>query len=118
VSRGHVDATVLAQLVADLGRDQVVALCGVFLDDAREGVNAVRAACDSGDADIVARTAHRLKSSCGFLGVDRMSEVCGDIERTARNHRLDLVAAQVDLVSAELELASAELASFVGAVAT
>lgn len=114
----RINRAVLTQLVADLGPDQVAALTAVFVADARRGMSTVRTACASGDADAAARTAHRLKSSCGFLGADLMSTLCEEMEHMARNGRLDLLGSRLDLMSHELELASAELASVVGAVPT
>jgi HPt (histidine-containing phosphotransfer) domain-containing protein len=108
-----VDPTVVARLVDDLGHEQVSEVCGLFLGDARELVRAIRAAHESGDAQTVARCAHRLKSASGFVGAVGVSSLCADIERLARDGRLVDLGPRVDHLVAELEHVSAELADLV-----
>ena len=99
----------LSALLGDLGPDSVDQVCAVFLVDGRERVDAMRAACAAGDADAAARSAHRLKSASGFLGASRLSALCGEVERLARDDRLGDVRARLDLVSGELEESAREL---------
>lgn len=110
----HIDQTVLARLVDDLGREHVVEVCELFLADAREGVRAVRTAGEAGDADGAARSAHRLKSASGFVGAGGLSALCREIEDLAGRNRLDEVMARVELVGDEFQQASVELVDLLG----
>lgn len=105
----HVDVTVVAALVDDLGRDAVADLCQLFVSESRERVRTVRSACASGDSDAAARSAHRLKSACGFLGAGGVAAVCARIERLARDDRLTEVAALVDVLADGLEAVVVEV---------
>lgn len=109
----HVDATTVARLVDDLGPDHVAEVCGLFLADAGELVGALRAACESGDADAAARAAHRLKSASGFVGAGGVSSLCAEVEHLARLDRLGEVGHRIDLTVHELERVSEELAALV-----
>lgn len=110
----HIDEVVVARLVDDLGADHAAEVCALFLADARERVQAVRTACAAGDADAAARSAHRLKSSSGFVGAGGVSTLCREIEDLARRDLLDEVPRCVELVSHELEQASGELGTLIG----
>lgn len=110
----HVDEAVLARLVDDLGPEHVVELCEIFLADARERVQAVRAACTAGDARAAARSAHRLKSAAGFVGAGGVSALCREIEDLVSHDRLDQVPACAGRLSEELDHASGELATLLG----
>ena len=107
----RVDLALVAALVDDLGPDAVADLCQLFVSESRERVRTVRAACASGDAAAVARSAHRLKSACGFLGAAGVAALSGRIERLARDDRLAEVAALADRLSDELEAAVVEITS-------
>lgn len=107
----HVDVTVVAALVDDLGPDAVADLCQLFVSESQERVRTVRSASGSSDADVVARSAHRLKSACGFLGAGGLAALCARIERAARDDRLAEVAALVDLLADELEAVVVEVRS-------
>lgn len=110
----HIDDRVLARLVDELGPEHVAEVCELFVADARDRVLAVRAACEAEDADGAARSAHRLKSASGFVGADRVSALCREIEILATAGRLHEVPARADMVSDELEEASDELADLLG----
>jgi HPt (histidine-containing phosphotransfer) domain-containing protein len=105
----RIDRAVLSELPAAVGPDAVADVCDLFAAEARARVDALRAACASGDADAAAQSAHRLKSACGFVGVARVALLCGEIEGLARERRLDEVAARVEAVSEELDRAAREL---------
>jgi HPt (histidine-containing phosphotransfer) domain-containing protein len=75
-----VDEAVFSQLVADLGAEHIGEVCRVYLETAASGVDAVRRALDSGDAEGAADAAHRLKSASGFLGATRLAGLCAAVE--------------------------------------
>lgn len=75
-----VDEAVFSQLVADLGAQHIGEVCRLYLDNAAAGIDAVRQALDSGDAEGAADAAHRLKSASGFLGATRLVELCAAVE--------------------------------------
>jgi HPt (histidine-containing phosphotransfer) domain-containing protein len=58
----------------------VAELAGMFLDDARSGLQALEEAVEEGDAPAVERVAHTLKGSSGNMGARRMSDLCAQLE--------------------------------------
>lgn len=110
----YVDEAVLVRLVDDLGHEHVAELCRIFLADARERVEAVHSACATGDADAAGRSAHLLKSAAGFVGVNRVSSLCHEIEDLARHDQLHEVPAFAGRLTEELGHASGELATLIG----
>ena len=74
----------------------------------------------SGDAALVRRAAHTLKSSAANLGATALSKLCGTLEAQALAGELDAVAAQTDVLHFELDGVMAALSSLrpAAAVAT
>jgi two-component system, sensor histidine kinase and response regulator len=70
----------LRELQGDDETDIVAELAGMFLDDARSGIQALEEAVDEGDAPAVSRVAHTLKGSSGNIGARRMSNLCAQLE--------------------------------------
>jgi HPt (histidine-containing phosphotransfer) domain-containing protein len=58
----------------------VAELAGMFLDDARSGLQALEEAVRDGDAPAVEQVAHMLKGSSGNMGARRMSALCAQLE--------------------------------------
>lgn len=109
----HIDEAVLVRLAEDLGPEHVAELCRIFLADAREGVEAIRVACTTQDADAAAQSAHRMKSAAGFVGANGVSALCRAVEDLAGQHRFDEVRVCVGRVADELNHASDELAMLI-----
>ena len=68
---GSLDREVLARLrglQGDEETDFVAELAGVFLEDARWGLQEVEEALQRGDAPAVERVAHKLKGGSGSMG--------------------------------------------------
>ena len=70
----------LRELQGDDETDIVSELAGMFLDDARTGIQSLEEAVEKGDAPAVERMAHMLKGSSGNMGARRMSRLCGRLE--------------------------------------
>jgi HPt (histidine-containing phosphotransfer) domain-containing protein len=78
-----VDREVLARLrglQGDEETDFVAELAGMFLEDARSGLQEVEAALQRGDAPAVERVAHKLKGGLGSMGARGMSGLCAQLE--------------------------------------
>lgn len=72
---GALDREVLARLrglQGDEETDFVAELAGVFLEDARWGLQEVEEALQRGDAPAVERVAHKLKGGSGSMGARGM----------------------------------------------
>ena len=75
-----------------------------YNDDAARLGRELLEAIDANDVELVARTAHTLKSSSGNIGAGNLANLCSAIEAQARSHNtLDSVAEKADLVTAELK---------------
>jgi HPt (histidine-containing phosphotransfer) domain-containing protein len=72
-------------------------LVDLFVNDAVAHVRALESALATGDARLLERSAHTLKSSSASLGAMQLSELCRALEQVGRNNVLD---GAVDLVRA------------------
>lgn len=113
IGAARLDPAVVARLVDELGPAHVAEVSALFLADARDLLDAARAAQESGDTDAAARIAHRLKSASGFLGAAGISSLCREIERLARDGRLADLGPRIDVLAGEIEHVAAELADLV-----
>ena len=64
----------------------------------------VPAAAARGDADELAKTAHRLKSSSAEVGARRLAQMCKELEVKGRTQALTGVAELAEELVEELEL--------------
>ncbi len=87
-----IDAAVIAslrELDEEGGLGLAHELFASFLDGAGAGIAAVESALASGDAPALAHAAHALKSSAGNVGATALAACYRDLERCARETRLD-----------------------------
>ena len=64
---------------------------GLFLQAAPQGLDQVNSAIEAGDAAALARVAHGLKSSSANVGAETLSGCYRELERMARDGRMDEV---------------------------
>ena len=81
-------------------------LVGTFLEEIPSQLAELRAATASGDADVVRRVAHTLKSNAATFGIVRLADICRELE--ARASRGDLDGADEHVVAIEHALAEAQ----------
>jgi len=81
----------------------------IFLKDAPERIKTIRDALMSGDASVVQRTAHSLKSSSANVGAVHMSFLCKEIESMGRANTITHVAELLSQVETEYEAVEAAL---------
>lgn len=67
-------------------------------------VNRLKSLCAEGDVGQVAHTAHALKGAAGATGARAVYTLAGQVERAAREHRLDTVAADLAALCHEIDL--------------
>ena len=80
------DESVLADLRRCLGSDAddlIPELIGVYLKEARVNLDEMAAGLSVGDADRVARAAHRLRGSSGYVGARNVAATSAEIEGKA-----------------------------------
>jgi len=85
ISIEAIDQTVLAALAEaqEVGEpDLIVELIDLYLEDAPQWVEAIRAAVAQADAASIKRAAHTLKGSSGSVGVCQVAEICKLFEQT------------------------------------
>ena len=112
ISIEAIDQTVLAALAEaqEVGEpDLIVELIDLYLEDAPQWVEAIRAAVAQADAASIKRAAHTLKGSSGSVGVCQVAEICKLFEQTD----FDSLAARgetlMQLLDREFERARAAL---------
>lgn len=77
------DATFLAELVGD------------YLEDGQTLLDTMQAAADNGDAALLERSAHSLKSTSQTVGALALADVCATIEQHAHDEELQRAAQQL-----------------------
>ena len=98
------DDAMLEQLERVSGSGGLVErVISVYLEKSLPLGSAIRDAAQSGDADELARGAHRLKSGSFEIGARRVGSLCGRLEHAARTCQLDGVESLTGELEFELE---------------
>ena len=100
-----VDREVLAGLRGLQGEEEtdiVAELSGVFLGDARSGLEEVKEALRKGDAPAVERVAHKLKGGSGSMGAREMSCLCAQLENAGASGDLSRGTGLLERIREEL----------------
>ena len=84
------------------GDDFLVEVVDAFVADAPGLVATLHRALDQGDAEKLRRAAHTLKSNGATLGAERFSELCRELEQTAKGGRLENASELVQRIEREL----------------
>lgn len=83
---GALDHVKFGELAYDLGPDGAHALVREFLHLTPASVAELRDAAEAGDAEALARAAHRLRGGCLSIGAAHLAAACGAAERAVRAH--------------------------------
>ncbi|WP_028239482.1 Hpt domain-containing protein [Stutzerimonas azotifigens] len=88
MSDAHLDSAVLATLRVVM-EDEYPVLLDTFLKDSEERVRLLHQACAVSDAYLLRQTAHSFKGSCSNMGAPLLTELCRELEDSARREQLD-----------------------------
>lgn len=109
MSNPVIDEQVFAELQDSAGADFVIELVESFLEDAPQGLAALRVAAAAGDAVAFRRHAHSLKSNGVTFGATDFGDAARELEQTplaelgaAAPARVEALAAMFDEVAADL----------------
>lgn len=80
---GELDEGRLFQLMQSIPPETLLDLATRFLREAATRENAIRAATDRGDSDVVRQQAHALKSAAALFGLRRLAEAAAAVEMLA-----------------------------------
>jgi CheY-like chemotaxis protein len=83
--------------------DLLAHLIGLFLASVPRLQNEIEFGLTAGDAALVRRAVHTLKSSSANLGGSALAKLCGELEALARAGELSAVATRVDVLHFELD---------------
>lgn len=105
------DARTLHELLESVGGDHefFAELIDEFLDDAPRQFESLRAATTSGDAEVMRRAAHTLKSSGRTFGAAAFGSMCQEAEAAAAGGDLEVVGRRIDAIGDALDRVLAEL---------
>jgi HPt (histidine-containing phosphotransfer) domain-containing protein len=78
------------------GRRFMAHLLESFTREARAALERMRVCARSGDAERLAREAHRLKGSSGSIGAARLCGECRALERNAREGKCEALEERID----------------------
>jgi len=107
----HKYATLDADIMADLSEDASLLseLRDLFLTEAPSQLDTMTQARGRGDADLIARAAHRLKGTAVTFGAKNMQQLCLDIEKLAGAGSLSDVEALIERLRVECDQVSRAL---------
>lgn len=90
-------------LVHEVGDDPtfVAEVVDDYLRSCRELLEGMRQAVAAHQAGELARLSHQLKSPSAWLGANRLAELCGEIEESARSGTLERVGERMHEVEQE-----------------
>lgn len=97
-SQTVLDQAQLDELRDDLG-DAFGGFVNSFLGAMHAGLDELRGGLAAGDLTVVAKTAHRLKGSAGYLGTVALAQHLAELERLARDGEAAGAASQVDVLA-------------------
>ena len=86
----------LMAVEAKSGKPFMARLIDSFAQEARAALERMRACARAGDAERLAREAHRLKGSSGSIGAEQLSGECRALERNAREGDCAALEARID----------------------
>ncbi len=89
VANGRLDGAAIESLRQLGGDDFLAEVIDTFVADVGTLLATLRCALDKGDAAEVRRMAHTLKSEGATLGASEFAELCGALERQAKDGRLE-----------------------------
>jgi HPt (histidine-containing phosphotransfer) domain-containing protein len=104
-----IDEQVFAELQETAGADFVVELVDSFLEDAPQGLAALRQAIAAGDANAFRRNAHSLKSNGVTFGATVFADAARALEHSPLADLGATATARVDALAALFEAVAADL---------
>jgi len=104
------DGTTLEQLRATTDSDFLVEMIDVFLSDTPQLIEDLHQSLAGGNAEVLRRAAHSLKSNSATLGAMTLAALCATLEEEARAGTLDGAPERVRRIEPEYERVRAALA--------
>lgn len=106
-----VDASAIQRLQKDLGGEPAVMreLLDTFLGEAPRILRSMGEALAKGDARLLNRAVHSLKSTAATFGAARLAQLCRTLEADSERQMPPDSRARVEAIEAEWKLVHAEL---------
>lgn len=89
--------------------DLIVELIDLYLEEMPKRILEIREASTETEWVLLKRAAHNLRGSSGTLGVRKVAEICGKLERLNSHDSPQIVAALVQLLEYESAMAKSAL---------
>jgi signal transduction histidine kinase/DNA-binding NarL/FixJ family response regulator/HPt (histidine-containing phosphotransfer) domain-containing protein len=102
---GALSLPMLRSLAESVGRDHVLALMEGFWDKAQELIAAITTAAAKGDGPAMGARGHELKGMAGNFGMEALSQIAAQIERTAKIGQAEEAAALAERLPEALHTA-------------
>jgi PAS domain S-box-containing protein len=103
---GALDAKALAAIreIDDAEGSVLAEVIGIFLDEAPQHLEALRAALRKQDGADLARAAHAFKSASGNVGAARVAKLCREIEHTGRSGKVSDAVTLVQQIEQQVDV--------------
>lgn len=94
--------TQMLEELREIMEDEFPVLMDTFLSESEKQYQAIKTAWADSDTDLLRRSAHSLKGSCGNIGAATLQSQCATLEYAARDTKLDEIPQLVDQVGTSL----------------
>ena len=115
--RGELDLSLLRSSMRN-NQANIARLLRLFLENARQTMDAIDAAHERGDLIEIARLGHRLKSSAGTVGAAQLAEACARLEDAGKRGDAAAVQALLAPLAGAMTRAEAAIDAELSAAAT
>lgn len=104
----------LVQLGNDIGEDVVSQLIDVHFETTEASICEMEAGFKNSDVAKLKSTSHKLKSSCGTLGLNKLHSFCHDLENYLSHDQADtyLIKNYLDCIVNEYDKTKKQLETF------
>jgi CheY-like chemotaxis protein len=105
-TEGALDAKALTAIreIDDAEGSVLAEVIGIFLDEAPQHLEALRAALRKQDGSELARAAHAFKSASGNVGAARVAKLCREIEHTGRSGKVSDAVTLVQQIEQQVDV--------------
>ena len=76
----------------ELLEDEFPAFLDMFFSENQEALDKIKVGLEGNDADSIRAAAHNLKSSSGYIGATKLSELARDMETQASTGSVDTIS--------------------------
>lgn len=110
----NLDYDMLEEL-KEIMEDEFLELLKVFLSDSETRIKGLHAALRDQEQDQLRRIAHSFKGSSGNIGAHALSQLCKELEESAKAGKIEISPALVENIESEFSTVSSKILEIINA---